>query len=131
MTHKFLIGAAIALSTALTLSACSSPDMPIPAASAPLPNNQAAVQAAGDRVDRCLADFKALHIGMSEVDIDPWAKNNCVAHINRTRTAKATREQWVWPMIHWPDGKSPLLGDPDFEPRFVYFENGILTAIQD
>ena len=47
---------------------------------------------------------------------DPPAGYGVCATLNSTRTAYGTHDQWVW-----GDGSS----------RYVYFENGVLTAIQD
>jgi hypothetical protein len=72
----------------------------------------------------CNRVFAGLHIGTSELKFfsqnkfqrDPPAGYGVCAKLNSTRTAYGTHDQWVW-----GDGSS----------RYVYFENGVLTAIQE
>jgi hypothetical protein len=72
----------------------------------------------------CNRVFNGLHIGMSEGNMfvqnkfqrDPPAGYGVCATLNSTRTAYGAHDQWVW-----GDGSG----------RYVYFDNGILIAIQD
>lgn len=55
---------------------------------------------------------QGVHIGMTESDVlqSSWGRPR---HVNRTTTARGTREQWV------------------YGGGYLYFENGILTTIQN
>ncbi len=56
---------------------------------------------------------RGVHVGMTQQDVldSSWGKPE---HINRTITARGTREQWVYGLRN-----------------YLYFEDGILTAIQN
>ena len=71
---------------------------------------------------RCNVVFANLHIGMRETSVqneqpgDPGFPRGVCATIHFTKTAYGFHDQWVW-----GDGSG----------RYVYFDKGILTAIQN
>lgn len=68
-----------------------------------------------DLAERKLQDAKPLpHIGMTSKEVVNLTKWGRPYDVNRTTTGQGVREQWVYS-----------------NRRFLYFENGILTAIQD
>lgn len=64
---------------------------------------------------RCDAVFASLSIGMRRESVQNQQSHGICATIRSTQTRNGIYEQWVW-----GDGSN----------RYVYFENGILTAIQ-
>lgn len=68
-------------------------------------------------------------IGMTQAEVERVTQSKdcykatykwCGYHrVNRTRTALGTQEQWVWVNVH------------DMPIWYMYFTNGILTAIQE
>jgi hypothetical protein len=71
----------------------------------------AAAAMAKDRAER---KKQGVRIGMTaqEVIESSWGKPE---HVNRTTSTYGTREQWVYPGYH----------------NYLYFENGVLTSIQN
>lgn len=65
--------------------------------------------------NRCDEVFASLRIGMRASQVQNQQTHGRCATIHSTETARGIREQWIW---------------GDNTGRYVYFDNGILTAIQ-
>jgi hypothetical protein len=72
-----------------------------------------------DLTQRCDALWDSLYIGMPETSFHYRQPNRVCAHVNATETAAGLHEQFVW-------GDNRITG----RSRYVYFDNGVLTAIQ-
>ena len=70
----------------------------------------------GDLLEQCNAIFASLYIGMPETSVHNQQPHGRCAVIHTTQTSNGIHEQWVW-----GDGSG----------RYVYFDNGVLTAIQN
>src|SRR5271170_2611488 len=70
----------------------------------------------GDLLEQCNAIFASLYIGMPETSVHNQQPHGRRAVIHTTQTSNGIHEQWVW-----GDGSG----------RYVYFDNGVLTAIQN
>jgi len=70
---------------------------------------------ASELARQCNLVFARLRIGISEFQVQNKHGNGICAEIHTTETYRHIHEQWVW-----GDGSN----------RYVYFDNGVLTAIQ-
>jgi hypothetical protein len=86
-------------------------DAALDAIVAPAREKLVAAAMAKDRAER---KKEGVRIGMTvqEVIESSWGKPE---HVNRTTSTYGTREQWVYPGYH----------------NYLYFENGVLTSIQN
>jgi hypothetical protein len=126
MTAKnYASGARRFVSAALLLVSLAACEATEPEASKPVTSPfdhqfQQEMQQAKENIDRqeaeCNALFASLYIGMSETRVQNHQPHGICAIIHTTQTSNGIEEQWVW---------------GDDSGRYVYFHNGLLTAIQD